>query len=567
MSLTLRYEFTNNSITSIGSNRIRFGQLALSQSAEVGEPTISQVMWDDPDGEIDLVGFRQFSAVETAAPSNNQHIGRWRLGAKTVTRGPSFRTGVARRVNADLADYNALLGWRLMMADSAKRPAETASDRLTWLINTRRAPVYAHPSYCSAPSTAMDAADYRGQRYADVLADIANTTGYNFWCEYDEGRERSELFFMNPGSSSYTSTLSISNDLADVDSVTVFAPSEDAELRRDPSRVTAGAYVAYDGGYVYETRDSTGDQFAYVDQTAPLGNVKSATKARAIATRYLDDNDEEDDRITCSIIVPAASVNAVRAGHRIPVKFTHFPGYEDYRYCRVLRRTVVQEEELGQDYYRILLDLSPTTAGTSKLVAAFFNRNETPVTLPSGWTELETIAAATGSTGQITLAYGPVGASSVAFFEGNGTNFNELAVGELAGFTGDASGATSVDETATDTTCSINVTASGAGIILAAIRIHNFDSGARTLTKPSGFVTLHERMNASGAGDRDWGAVNFGYKPVSAAGTYTLTWEMSNQFNWPKVMAAVFIPAGDITAGTEGTSGMVQTQTVTATLA
>jgi len=77
---------------------------------------------------------------------------------------------------------------------------------------------------------------------------------------------------------------------------------------------------------------------------------------------------------------------------------------------------------------------------------------------------------------------------------------------------------------------------------LAGIRVNNFDSGARVLTEPSGFVRIHYRMNATGASDRVWGGVSYGYIQVGAAGTYTLTWVMSNQYDWFKHLAAVYIP-------------------------
>jgi hypothetical protein len=80
----------------------------------------------------------------------------------------------------------------------------------------------------------------------------------------------------------------------------------------------------------------------------------------------LNENATEDDRIGCSIRVPAANVNDILQGQAMQVKFSHLPGYEDWTCVRVLRRTVSQPH--GTDFeYDIAYELSPTVqsaAGT-----------------------------------------------------------------------------------------------------------------------------------------------------------------------------------------------------------
>jgi hypothetical protein len=44
----------------------------------------------------------------------------------------------------------------------------------------------------------------------------------------------------------------------------------------------------------------------------------------------------------------------------VQVKFTHLPGYESFTWCRVIRRTVIQEQ--ATDRYIIDMDLSPQEA-------------------------------------------------------------------------------------------------------------------------------------------------------------------------------------------------------------
>lgn len=82
---------------------------------------------------------------------------------------------------------------------------------------------------------------------------------------------------------------------------------------------------------------------------------------------------------------------------------------------------------------------------------------------------------------------------------------------EFEGIEGSPVAAGSKLDTTFTLTPSLTCTATGAGAIVAAMRI--------------------------------W----FGYLPVAAAGDYTLTWTMSNQFNWAQLMTAVFIPGAAIT--------------------
>jgi hypothetical protein len=70
-------------------------------------------------------------------------------------------------------------------------------------------------------------------------------------------------------------------------------------------------------------------------------NVKTAAQATRRADRYLQAIDTEFDRITVSMLVAAANVNAVMPFMRMQVKFEHLPGYEsDYIWRRVAERTV-----------------------------------------------------------------------------------------------------------------------------------------------------------------------------------------------------------------------------------
>ena len=350
-------------LTDLGQEVVRLGTFAVAQSAEIGEAATSGVEIDDPTGSLNFVGYRAFMASETSAPSNNQLIASSIILDRHVTRGP-FITGAGRRWRIDLADANWIFGLNVQVMADANRPAETAGDRLRWLLGAGR--FYLHDDgHVVYPTNAMDACDYRGQNGKDVIADIALACGYNYWAQVNEALQHTELFFFDADAYYYTSTLQISNDPADVDGTTTFYPARDADMGRSPTRIAYGIYLPYANGSVYVRNDQVGQQYHYVDQVAPMANVKTRAKALAIANRMLSKANEEDDRINCAIKVPAASVNTLRHGHALRVKFLHLPGWEDWRWARVLRRSVLQEEAEGEAAYRLELELTPIAATAS----------------------------------------------------------------------------------------------------------------------------------------------------------------------------------------------------------
>jgi hypothetical protein len=384
-------------ITVALSSNVGWGQFGVQMSAELGQPSVSTVELDDPFGVYDFVGLRAFTISETSAPSNNSIIGRFVMEDRIISRGASERTTTARKWQVDLTDYNWHLGKRVFVDADAKRPAETPGDRIRWLLH-HAAHInlwdMGHVVYPTSP--VLEAADYRGQRPTDLLADCAVEGGYNFWVDYNEALNRPELFFFHPDSGAYAASICISNDLADIDSLT-FAPYEDATLRRSPSRIAYGVFLAWANGNVYVRNDTVGEQFGKIDQTAPMSNVRSEARARRVATKFLNDNDEEDDRITCSIKVPRSQVNDIRHGHLVAVKFTHLPGYEDWRALRVLRKTVIQQPEGGDGYYLVTLEMSssaaypPLPAFTGSAFAALIDHAGT-----SNWYDDDTWYTTTG---------------------------------------------------------------------------------------------------------------------------------------------------------------------------
>ena len=118
----------------------------------------------------------------------------------------------------------------------------------------------------------------------------------------------------------------------------------------------SGAYVNWDGGWTYVQRSAR-------SPTTPRGTAcsgRTGQEARhagdARATRYTRDLRNEDDAITCAVIVPNALVHAWVPGHRVSVKFTHLPAYEDWTWMRVAAVTTRQLSS-GSGLYELALDL------------------------------------------------------------------------------------------------------------------------------------------------------------------------------------------------------------------
>jgi hypothetical protein len=362
MSLLIRYSDPRGieepaALVSLSSN-IPWGDVTLTNSAHLGDVANSTQIVEDIPGLLNLVGLRAMEYRETSAPSNNQIIGRFVIQDKDVSRDESRGavTGVARVWSLDMSDYNWHLGKRVLVDQDSDRPAESIGDRLRWLIN-RAAHInindYGNVFY---PTRELEPNDYRLQTPMEVLNDLVIEDNFNFWIDYTEAHGRPELFFIRPGSEDYGSEIAVSNDwgvLVSYPEDQVFAPSKDAKLTRSPSRIAFGAAVSHPKGFEYRRKDSTGEQYAKLDQVAPMDNVKSAARAGRLAEKFVNDHDEETDTITWELELPAEQVNDLRHGQWCRVLFTHLPGYEDWVGVRVIERTVQQTEVSGNRGYRV----------------------------------------------------------------------------------------------------------------------------------------------------------------------------------------------------------------------
>jgi hypothetical protein len=365
--LQVFYELTPNVYTEM--QVVRYKSFQVGTSAAVGQAFTGKIPFDDPDGTLTIKGWRKIRVYETEATPTLLWSGRIRN--KTVKRGdsdrPSLRTGADRWWDCDAIDQNTLMGARVIRGTSANRPAETAGERLAWLLSTSFT-IYVDNGHVTYPSNALDPNDYTGQTAADVIADCATPGGYNYFALQVDDTDFPELFFQLPELvDDWVSDLSISDDPADVNLTTVFPPSYDAEIVIADEIVASGVFLPYSGGtenaYVYVSDSDIGDEFAYVDKTAPMANVKTSAKATTIANRHLALSATEAEKITCHVDLPAELANAIRPWHRIAYKSTWMPGWQVYRDCRVIDWSIEQQPyHGGGDGYRVHLELSPISS-------------------------------------------------------------------------------------------------------------------------------------------------------------------------------------------------------------
>lgn len=230
-------------------------------------------------------------------------------------------------------------------------------------------------------------------------------------------------------------------------------------------------------------------------------------------------------------------------------------------WARVLHRTVKQDP--SGDHYILELDCVRVASGARSVLALLSARDDTggTTTMPSGWSSVVRYFPTDPGTGSdigLLLAKGPRTDQSVTFT--HGSSFCELVGAEMLNVDIANAGTPVTDLDPGGTTAmSIDVSATGAGIVMVAIRVNNADSGTTWTSKPSGWVSIYERTITGGSGERDWGAVLWGYKPVTAAGTYTMSFTMGGTFaDWYKVLVGVWIPTtGDPSVVQTATSGEV----------
>jgi hypothetical protein len=360
------------------------GPYETTMQAEEGSVGSSTVMVDDEAAALTIGGHRLFYSTESTATGSYVLAYVGYTADRDIHRGP-FRVGSSRVWETNLVDVNSVLARRILTGSSANRPAETDVARMQWLFGTEEADIIDDITslFDATGGVAMDAVDYRGQRIEDVANDCAQASGKNYFItSIGTFAGNFVLWYGFPDSTLYRSPIRLSNDLSDIDEVWTYAIAEDTRLKRDPSRVYSGVYLPFDGGgsaAVYVQDNDTALQFALKGRDVQMdgANIKTLAKANARALRYLGDLDEEEDRITTAVLLPAAKQGFIREGMAVQFKATHLPGYSAFSYMRVLVRTLIQTSE---EYYTLKLELA---ANASEAASAICDGGEYGLT-PGG---------------------------------------------------------------------------------------------------------------------------------------------------------------------------------------
>ena len=350
--------------------RVRLGPKGFSftEAALSGTLAMSSVQVDDPDADVTVVGHHSFKAVETACAWRT--LFRGYFADRTIRRmDAGGRTGAARVWDCTVIDANGALQFEVIRGSTAKRPKETDTERLAWLLGSGyKGPVSSSDANVLGYDVDLDKADYTGQTMADVLADCGGASGANYFAVWDDDHDEYRLHYYRPTRAFNSSSLRISNVLSDVDGTTTFAPSIDAALQRDPARVYSGVLYRYGEKDSYVFRDSATvlSNIGHRRETSEQDQaVRTAARATAKADRWLSEAETELDTITVTLHkVPPSRVNLIRAGQRIQCRFSHLPGYSSFTWLRVVRRTVAQDGET-QLHYAVTLELAdPKQVGT-----------------------------------------------------------------------------------------------------------------------------------------------------------------------------------------------------------
>jgi hypothetical protein len=330
-------------------------------SAADGSGSMGGIIIDDPNHDLVLQGW-QTVVIEESDCTTAPRLFTGFIGDRTTTHG-NYPTDGGRQVNVTLYDQNVLLSWALITGADGKRPVESRTARITWLLDSDYLDTIVFDTGFVVPSGAsdFDEADYRGQYPRDVLDDVlgAFQVAFAFW---DEAADKVGLFYDAMSAATRTSTLTISNDPADQDFSTCWPPYVDAELAQDPSNVYSLERLTYTNGLLLREAPATKAQFfpsPYPDrgQATDRSRIGKAVTADHYMDALLEQASAEDETVTCTLLLPSTHVGLVDAGQRISVKFVHLDGYEDFVYTRITSRTTRQA--LGRsDLYEVQLTLN-----------------------------------------------------------------------------------------------------------------------------------------------------------------------------------------------------------------
>lgn len=541
--------------------------VSLAASAD-GSQSQGGIVFDDSDGTLTVTGWLPVNVDEPDCSARRLFTGY--IGDRTYRRG-HYRLGAGREIDTTILDANILLRMRRINGSDSLRPQETDTQRLAWLLGAGYIPRVSDLGLVTGAGRTFEATQYKGQLPSDVLDDLVGPRGQIYFVYYDQTLQRLGLFYDAPTATTFTSTLTISNVLSDVDDVTCFSPYEDASSLVDPSEVYSNIRYVYKGGAVYRTNAAgaaffTGDP-GHRDTLVENDRVGKLSTATTFADRILLRDSVEAQSIDLTVRLPAAKVGLIQAGHRLAVRLSHVPGFTTSTYTRVETLSLVQTDS-SPDYYDLTLHLSthglpggggtgsgstdpfpvqpPTSAPPSvpdyndnkqgvnnghltvapvvgdKLVLFVASRTATGVlSTPTGWTK-ETDVQTTDSAFAPLTRYAALFSKVSVGTEGVGP-YTEAA-GELFEIMNFGQGITlggviAVNDAVTTALNCGSVTAPSPALVFGFAIESTADAATFSTAPGAGVTEIADFVNNSGNHPYLWG----GYKTLTVAGTTSVT--------------------------------------------
>lgn len=316
-----------------------------------GESTPSGFNFADDAGTAVLPAHRVVRVTEDATVSPTVIF--WgRIQDKSIGRGQMFDDD-AKAFDVGLDDVNSeLRGISIIRWD---RGAETAEARLrafgaAYLDGSWRASTDLDcATYVPLTHTTMlPAKKYRGTTGGEVIDDVMTATGKLLFVTQDR-----ELFFDQPTSTAYASTIAIS-DAQDDDGETIFAPEWNGSANESSGdQVTSGGVATYASGSVVSKRRTAVETSYDRWEDAISSDAKTGSGAQGDLGRMLDGHATEEDTIRCSVYFRADQVDLLKHGMTLPFR----GGAAAVTSPITVRVASCEKVEVGEDRYRYDLEL------------------------------------------------------------------------------------------------------------------------------------------------------------------------------------------------------------------
>lgn len=316
----------------------------LTQSADKGTAATSGFNLDDGAAAIAVPALKdtkvEFGAATPARAFTGYTIGRGEARNDEAIMGPA---ATDRRYQVNVTDLNSLLVDRILHGSGGKRPVETDIARINWLLGSPYLAglVFDNGQVDTANPVSQEEQDFGGQFALDILVKCSESSGKNFFVDWDPGAGQPTLNYRIDGTSaSRESDVLISNDPADIDLVNVFPPNEAASLDRDPATVYSGIYYQGANGINAYVRSAANERnFRQREISISDSQVKTVAKAISLSRAYLTRIGIEQATVTVTIKLAIADANRVAAGMRMQVKFTELTGFGTYQWINVNKCT------------------------------------------------------------------------------------------------------------------------------------------------------------------------------------------------------------------------------------